>query len=183
MKHLLLLLTIITLGLWRSSAQLVVNDPTATQVATIGWSKSLSEAVAQSKILMDSKALLTQSLDIFTKVSSTIQNVHAVKNVIDRQVKMVSILNKELSRKDIANLESYTRHINRMQGIILEAQGTITMLNSVLNPAIQMSQGERLKLIVELDKQSKEQYDLMQAKLSLFNQLNDARRKFEKLAK
>lgn len=183
MKHLLLLLSIITIGLWHSSAQLVVNDPAATQVAVTGWTKSLSEAVAQSKILIESKALLTKSLDIYSKVASTIQNVQAVRNIIDRQVQMVSILNRELSRHDVADLESYARHINRLQRIIIDAQSTIAMLNNALNPAVQMTPGERLKLIVELDKQSREQYQLLEVKLELFNKLNTAKAQFKKILK
>lgn len=155
-------------------AQLVVSDPAATQVAAAGWSKSLAEAAAQSKALMDSKALLQQSVDLFSKVASAIHNVQAVRNIIDRQVSMVKLLNKELSRNDIADLDSYRRYISILQNVVVDAQSTISMLNSFLNPSVSMSPGDRIKLILELDKQSREQYATIRTKIQLFDKLNTA---------
>lgn len=172
-KILLLLLLILSSG-YSKAQVMVVNDPAATKVAVSGWAKSLSEAAAQSKVLIESKTLLKQTVDMYSQVSSTIQNIQSVHNIIDRQVRMISILNKELSRKDITDLNSYARYINTIQSIIIDAQSTISMLNSFLSPALSLSPGERLKLVLELDQQSKEQLAKIQNKVRMFNQLNSA---------
>ena len=170
----LLVVFFFILGIETTRAQMVVNDPVATKIATTGWAKSLAEATAQSRALMETKSLLKQSVDIYSQVSSAIQNIQAVRNVIDRQVQMVSLLNRELSRSDISDPRSYRRYISILQNVIIEAQGTISMLNSFLSPSISLSPGDRLKLILDLDQKSKEQLGKFQTKIRMYNRLNTA---------
>lgn len=153
-------------------AQMVVSDPAALKVATTGWAKSLSEAAVQSKTLMETKNLLSQSVDLYSKVSSTIQNIQTVKSIIDRQVRMVVLINKELGRKDIANIDSYTQYINSLDDILVQSQSLIAMVNSLLSPSVQMTQGERLSLIMELDKQSLEAEARMRLHRQAFRDIN-----------
>lgn len=178
MKHLLLLFLLLS-SYATSVAQIVVSDPAATKIASTGWTKSLAEAAAQSKTLIENKKLLTQSVEVFTKISSTLQNVNTIKNIIDRQVKMVNMVNKELTRKDVKNLDLYRKKVETLQNILVEAQSTISLLNSVMSPTIQMSQGERLKIIVDLDKQSQEQYELLRQKAKLYETLERSLRVLE----
>ena len=70
---------------------------------------------------------------------------------------MVNLVRQELSRRDIADLKAYQRYISILQNIIIEAQSSITMLNSFLDPTLSLTPGDRLKLIIDLDKQSREQ--------------------------
>jgi len=174
MKSLFSLALAFTLGIMTCHAQMVVNDPVATKIATTGWAKSLAQAGTQSKALLESTALLKKSVEIYSKVSSTIQNVQAVRNIIDRQVSMVNLVRQELSRRDIADLKSYQRYISILQNIIIEAQSSITMLNSFLDPALSLTPGDRLKLIIDLDKQSREQLGKIQTKIRMFSRLNTA---------
>lgn len=173
MKQLIFLIALI-IGSSFAKAQMVVNDPVATKIATTGWTKSLAEATAQSKTLIETKKLLEQSVDIYNKVSSTLQNIQAVHNIIDRQVKMISLLSQQLSRNDISDIKSYKRYISILQNVVIEAQSTISMLNSFLSPNLSMSPGDRLKLILELDQQSREQLGKIQTKIRMYNRLNTA---------
>lgn len=174
MKRLIFLIALLVFGISSAYAQMVVNDPVATKIATTGWTKSLAEATAQSKTLIETKKLLQQSVDIYNKVSSTLQNIQAVRNIIDRQVKMIGLLNQQLSRNDIADIKSYKRYISILQNVIIEAQSTITMLNSFLSPDLSMSPGDRLKLILDLDQQSREQMGKIKTKIRMYDRLNTA---------
>lgn len=164
------------LAICSSSAQgvMIVSDPTNAKIAASGWAKSLGEAVTQSKTLMESKKLLMQSIDLYTKVSSTLQNIQTVKSIIDRQVRMVVFVNKELSRKDISSIESYKNYIVQLKEILVQSQATVSMVNSLLSSAIQMTQGERLALIMEIDKQGQESEARLRHNRRMFNSLNKA---------
>lgn len=87
---------------------------------------------------------------------------------------MVNLVRQELSRRDIADLKSYQRYISILQNIIIEAQSSITMLNSFLDPTLSLTPGDRLKLIIDLDKQSREQMGKIQTKIRMFSRLNTA---------
>lgn len=171
MKSIYLIIAITLLSV-STKAQMVVSDPAALKVATTGWAQSLSEAVAQSKTLMETKDLLSQSVDLYSTVSNTIQNIHTVKSIIDRQVNMVVFINKELGRKDIANMEHYTKYINSLDGILMQSQSLISMVNVLLNPTTSMTQGERLSIIMELDKQSQEAESRMRLHRRSFDNFN-----------
>lgn len=185
MKHKILIYLAIVFGIaiTTARAQWIVSDPTNAQIAASGWAKSLGEAAAQSKTLLESKNLLMESINLYSKVSSTLQNIHTVKSIIDRQVRMVVFVNQELTRKDIANIESYERYINTLHQVLIQSQATISMVNSLLSPSIQMTQGERLTLIMEIDKQGQEAESRMRLGRRMFNNINKAHNMLEPLKK
>lgn len=55
-------------------SQFVVSDPALTQLSQITWAKELKQAYEQFKVLDNSRNILTESLDLYRKVSGLIQN-------------------------------------------------------------------------------------------------------------
>lgn len=55
-------------------SQFVVTDPALTQLSQITWAKELKQAYEQFKVLDNSRNILTESLDLYRKVSGLIQN-------------------------------------------------------------------------------------------------------------
>lgn len=82
-------------------SQFVVSDPALTQLSQITWAKELEQAYEQFKVLDNSRNILTESLDLYRKVSGLIQNSKMVLNVLKLQGEMLKISATECSRTDI----------------------------------------------------------------------------------
>lgn len=183
MKRFIAFIIIIYAMAYKCHAQLVVTDPAALKVSAAGWSKTLSEAVAQSKILMDTKSILTESINMYNKVSTTVQNIQTITNMIDRQVWMIKTINDQLSRQDINDIRGYKKHVESLQNLLAQTNSTIRMVQTLLSPTVQMTQGERLNLIIDLEKQTKEQEQQMRVKINLYNKMNQMIKRYESLEK
>lgn len=86
-------------------SQFVVSDPALTQLSQITWAKELEQAYEQFKVLDNSRNILTESLDLYRKVSGLIQNSKMVLNVLKLQGEMLKISATECSRTDIYTQE------------------------------------------------------------------------------
>ncbi len=153
-------------------AQVVVSDPGATAVNKAGWAKSLAEAAKQCKELQETKKIMTESIEIYTKVSSAIQNAKAVKSIFDRQVKMISDIAKELKRTDIGNNQMFSTYCRRLNEIITENAGYIELLKTTLSSYEKISQGDRLKIILDLDDKTKTTLNRFQSERRRYNEYN-----------
>lgn len=93
-------------------SQFVVSDPALTQLSQITWAKELEQAYEQFKVLDNSRNILTESLDLYRKVSGLIQNSKMVLNVLKLQGEMLKISATECSRTDIYTQEGYNAYPN-----------------------------------------------------------------------
>lgn len=164
-------------------AQVVVSDPGATAVNKAGWAKSLTEAAKQCKELQETKKIMTESIEVYTKVSSAIQNAKAVKSIFDRQVKMISDIAKELKRSDISNTKMFATYCRRLDEIISENTGYIELLKTTLSSYEKISQGERLRIILDLDEKTKKTLNKFRSERRRFNEYNRNYRILERLSK
>lgn len=165
-----------------SMAQVVVSDPTATAVNKVGWAKSLAESAKQCKELQETKKIMTESIEVYTKISSAIQNAKAVKNIFSRQVAMISYIAKELKRTDISNAKMFSTYCRRINEIIDENTAYIELLKTTLSSYEKISQGERLRIILDLDDKTKKTMNKFRSERRRFNEYNNNYRILERLS-
>lgn len=174
---------ILALAPFIGGAQVVVSDPAATAVNKAGWAKSLAESARQCKELQETKKIMTEGIEVYTKVSASIQNAKAVKNIFDRQVKMISDISKELKRSDVANVQMFATYSRRLEEIISENASYIELLKTTLSSYEKISQGERLKIILELDERTKATQAKFNNERRRFNAYNKNHRMLERISK
>jgi len=151
----------------------VVSDPTQTAINKAGWVEQIAKSTAQVQTLTESKNLLTQSINLYTKVSSTISNAEMVYNMIDRQVKLVTMVSTELTRKEIQSASAYAQYVKTLLSLIEVNKSNLTFLKTLISPNVKMTDGERLKFIKEMDKESKSIMSEFFSKKDRFNELDN----------
>ena len=132
-------------------SQFVVTDPALTQLSQITWAKELKQAYEQFKVLDNSRNILTESLDLYRKVSGLIQNSKMVLNVLKLQGEMLKISATECSRTDIYTQEGYNAYTKVLNDIMEESITSFDLLRTIISPDLKMTDGERLKIIIDLD--------------------------------
>jgi len=139
---------------FQTKAQMVVSDPTQTAVNKAGWIESLSKTATQIQTLSESKNLLMQSINFYSKVSATISNSKMVYDMIDRQVKLVSYVSKELSRKDVQSARAYEAYCNSLVELLETNKTNVAFVKTLVSPDVKMTDAERLRFIRDLNKDS-----------------------------
>ena len=173
MKKVFLISLFVIFGLVQMSAQMAVTDPGQMAINQAGWASSLEKAASQIEIL-------TESINLYAKVSGFLKTSQLLFNVIDRQVKIVKLAADETTRKDYANVKMYMRYTDRVKEILEESQGIFSLAQSIVTPSAKMTDGERLQMLSELNKQTKEFYSKLQLNKSRFETYNNAMKKLKK---
>ncbi len=155
-------------------SQFVVTDPALTQLSQITWAKELKQAYEQFKVLDNSRNILTESLDLYRKVSGLIQNSKMVLNVLKLQGEMLKISATECSRTDIYTQEGYNAYTKVLNDIMEESITSFDLLRTIISPDLKMTDGERLKIIIDLDAKLRAQQDKLLDERARFNTVNDA---------
>lgn len=155
-------------------SQFVVTDPALTQLSQITWAKELKQAYEQFKVLDNSRNILTESLDLYRKVSGLIQNSKMVLNVLKLQGEMLKISATECSRTDIYTHEGYNAYTKVLNDIMEESITSFDLLRTIISPDLKMTDGERLKIIIDLDAKLRAQQDKLLDERARFNTVNDA---------
>lgn len=158
----------------RVSAQWVVSDPTLTQLSQMTWAKELKQAYEQFEVLDKSRNILTESLDLYRQVSGVIKNSRMVLNVLKLQGEMLKLSATECSRSDVYTPGGYAAYTKVLNEIMDESITSFDLLRTVISPDMKMTDGERLKIIIDLDKKLREQQDRLLDERSRFNTVNDA---------
>ena len=141
-------------------AQLAVTAPnlealTLKNNASVkaGVIKQLEEAARQSKTLNESASLLKKSADLYEKVNKNIKLIADIKQLTEDQIRLIkeagTTKNKEkkISRKDPRMLANYMDNVDR---VIRSNRKNVELLNSVLTDGLRLTDGERLKLITDV---------------------------------
>lgn len=132
-------------------SQWVVSDPALTQLSQITWAKELKQAYEQFKVLDKSRNILTESLDLYRQVSGVIKNSKMVLNVLQLQGEMLKVSATECSRSDIYTQEGYAAYTKVLNEIMDESITSFDLLRTIISPDLKMTDGERLKIIIDLD--------------------------------
>jgi hypothetical protein len=141
-------------------AQLAVTAPnlealTLKNNASVkaGVIKQLEEAARQSKTLNESASLLKKSADLYEKVNKNIKLIADIKQLTEDQIRLIkeagSAINeaKKISKKDPRMLANYMDNVDR---VIRSNRKNVELLNSVLTDGLRLTDGERLKLITDV---------------------------------
>lgn len=141
-------------------AQLAVTAPnlealTLKNNASVkaGVIKQLEEAARQSKTLNESASLLKKSADLYEKVNKNIKLIADIKQLTEDQIRLIkeagSAINeaKKISKKDPRMLANYMDNVDR---VIRSNRKNVELLNGVLTDGLRLTDGERLKLITDV---------------------------------
>lgn len=161
-------------GLENVFGQWVVTDPTLAGMTQANFLKDFEQALKQFSVLQKSKDILTESVDLYKKVNSVIRNSKTVANILKRQGDMLSMAAKECSRKDYYNPKVYNEYTKRVDEIMNESIVNFDLLRSIISPSVSMTDGERLKIILDLDTKLKESQNRLLDERKRFNTVNDA---------
>lgn len=154
--------------------QWVVSDPALTQLSQITWAKELKQAYEQFQVLGESRDILTKSLDLYRQVNGVIKNSKMVLQVLSMR-EMLELAAKECTRSDVfTGQEAYGEYTNVLNKIMEESVLSFDLIRTIISPSVSMTDGERIKIIVDLDNKLKENRDKMLDERARFNTVNDA---------
>jgi len=74
--------------------------------------------------------------------------------MIDRQVKLVSYVSKELSRKDVQSARAYEAYCNSLVELLETNKTNVAFVKTLVSPDVKMTDAERLRFIRDLNKDS-----------------------------
>lgn len=150
--------------------QWVVSDPALTQLSQITWAKELKQAYEQFQVLGESRDILTKSLDLYRQVNGVIKNSKMVLQVLSMQGEMLELAAKECTRSDVfTGQEAYGEYTNVLNKIMEESVLSFDLIRTIISPSVSMTDGERIKIIVDLDNKLKENRDKMLDERARFN--------------
>lgn len=125
-------------------------------------------------MLDKSRNILTESLDLYRQVSGVIKNSKMVLNVLQLQGEMLKVSATECSCSDIYTQEGYAAYTKVLNEIMDESITSFDLLRTIISPDLKMTDGERLKIIIDLDAKLREQQNRLLDERARFNTVNDA---------
>lgn len=118
---------------------------------------------------------MTKSLDLYRQVNGVIKNSKMVLQVLSMQGEMLELAAKECTRSDVfTGQEAYGEYTNVLNKIMEESVLSFDLIRTIISPSVSMTDGERIKIIVDLDNKLKENRDKMLDERARFNTVNDA---------
>lgn len=180
MREALIISLVALLGVTKAFSQIPVTDATQASINQAGWEESLAKAASQIEVLGKSRDILKQSVDLYAKVNTALQNSRIVISVIDRQVKIVKFCSQEFSRTDFSNPKMFAKYSAKLSEILEEGQNIFSMAKMILTPSVQMTDGERIQMLNDLNKQTKECYSKLQNSKHRFDTFNSAMRRVKR---
>lgn len=165
---------IMFLAVTNVAAQWVVSDPALTSLTQITAAKEFEQALKDFAVLQKSRDFLNESIDFYKKVNGVIKNSKTVLNVLSRQGKMYELSAKECSRTDIYTPDAYKEYTQVINDIMEENLLSFDLIKTIISSSVQMTDGERLRVILDLDEKTKEGMNKLIDERSRFNTVNDA---------
>lgn len=155
-------------------AQWAVTDPVLTSLTELSWAKDLEQAAKQFSVLDKSKNILTESIDLYKKVNGVIRNGKTVINVLARQGDMLKVSAQECTRNDIYSEKAYTEYTKRINDLMDQSIVSFDLLKVIISDDMKMTDGERLKIILDLDTKTQETQNRLLDERNRFNTVNNA---------
>lgn len=162
----------------------IVNDPAMLEATVSNWSMQLRQAQQQFDEIKEQSKFLQESIDKYKKVNTVIKQSKQVKQLIDKQVNLISMLSNEMSSAgssafDLKIAESYK---NRLLVIMEASKDNIENLTDLLiDSRLNLSDYERLKLLEDMDEKSSKLVRALQRQKEEFESLNSNLRELERL--
>jgi len=183
MKKLIALL-VFSLSINFMYGQVAVTDPAMLEATVANWGKQLEQAQKQFAEVKEQTKFLQESIDKYKKVNAHIKNAQTVKNLIDRQVKLVSFLSTEINNagKNVASPTAHQAYVRRLNSLIKQSESNVVSLTEILTDnLLNLTDYERMKMLDDLDTKSasilatamseKRQYDELNNGISRINKI------------
>ena len=177
MRKILIISLVTLLGVTKTFSQIPVTDATQASINQAGWEESLAKAASQIEVLGKSRDILKQSVDLYAKVNTALQNSRIVISVIDRQVKIVKFCSQEFSRTDFSNPKMFAKYSAKLSEILEVGANSFRMAQRILAPAGPMTDGDRVQRRTDLDTLRKACYSKLQNSKHRFDTLTSAMRR------
>lgn len=168
--------------------QAVVADPVLQGLAlkagvertlqTSNAVKTLSEAAKHTTELKKTASFLKKNHERLSTVNATITNLSRLQTLINRQRTLISSSSTmvgELESSDVFSPEEITTLHNSMTKNIENINDIIKMLDIVLKPKTKMSDGERLSILRDLEKDFSERQTLLQKNVWDYQRIRNQR--------
>ena len=134
---------------------MAVTDPAMLKATISNWSSQLKQAKEQYEQMKEQTQFIQEGLDQVKKVNVLIRNSQKVKNIINNQVKIISLLSTT-SNSDGFQIQDYKAHqayLRRVEQLSKKSLDNLNMLKMILTDnGLKMNDYERLKLIDDVDK-------------------------------
>lgn len=154
-KLFILFISVIVLNVNKIHAQMAVTDPAMLKATISNWSSQLKQAKEQYEQMKEQTQFIQEGLDQVKKVNVLIRNSQKVKNIINNQVKIISLLSTT-SNSDGFQIQDYKAHqayLRRVEQLSKKSLDNLNMLKMILTDnGLKMNDYERLKLIDDVDK-------------------------------
>lgn len=165
---------IMFLFLSKAFGQWVVNDPALTTLTKITAGKQFEQALKDFAVLQKSRDFLNESVDFYKQVNGIIKNSKTVLNVLARQGKMYELSATECSRTDIYTPDAYKEYTQVINDIMEENLLSFDLIKTIISNDVKMTDGERMRIILDLDEKTKEGMNKLIDERSRFNTVNEA---------
>ena len=111
----------------------------------------------------------------FTRLTGIGNQQQQMLQVLSMQGEMLELAAKECTRSDVfTGQEAYGEYTNVLNKIMEESVLSFDLIRTIISPSVSMTDGERIKIIVDLDNKLKENRDKMLDERARFNTVNDA---------
>ena len=144
-------------------AQLVVSDPTLAGFAAANKAttvKQLQEAAAQTVQLSKTYEQLKKANELYTKVSNTLRNVEMVQTLLGKQVDLVVNAGQALkgaTKQKAVSAKSLNQLKQNINMVVESNRQNVNMIKELLSEGTyKMSDGDRIKLIMDIEKKTDE---------------------------
>jgi hypothetical protein len=156
----------------QSKAQIPVTDAAHIAVNVDAWVLQLAKAANQISTLVESADHLNETINLYKKINSSVKNIQTLTNLLDMQVKLVSMAGDVLSipSDQIGSQKAYNTFRTRILSIIEKNNHNTSVLKDFVKAGtFQMNDAERIAA-----------FESIQAKTSnLYTEIYNAKFAFE----
>ena len=184
-KYILLLFLAFPLGAF---AQLVVSDPilegyaqaeaSSRAATTANTVKQLGEAYKQTTELSKTADFLKKSYDRLHEVNVFITNLSRLERLIEKQEKLISQTKEivtDLETSKLYTLEEVNTLHRSFTKMIATTNDIVEMLDIILKPKTNMSDGERMMLLRQMEEDFKERQCMMDKTIWEYRRIRNQR--------
>lgn len=140
--------------------------------------KTLSTAVKSTAELKKTTDFLKKNHERLSKVNATITNLSRLSSLISRQKTLISnssTMVSELESTDLFSPDEINTIHSSLTKMIKNTNDIVKMLDLVLKPKTQMSDGERLSLLRDLEKDFSERQTLLEKNVWDYKRIKNQR--------
>ena len=179
MKKYLLLLLCCLVSATAVKAQWAVVDVTAEKNAI----QQIKQLKDQHHTLTEQKNKLDETLDLMRKVNGTLRNLETVKNLYEREKRLVSQCNDIVKHADDLNVEVLSQFSSTVSTILQNSNRIVRMTRTILSRDLKMNDSERLQMIKKMEEELQQEEQKVYKVNRVLYEYNQAKRMIERNTK